>query len=112
MGLTFSCVRRVWVLAGLAAVALPVAWGGTFGTTVPIGGQAADIALDEGRGVLYIANYAGNRIDVMNTADQTVPRSINAGPLPGSIALSPDGQFLLVANYANFKAPANPTNTL
>ena len=33
----------------------------TFGTVVPIGGEAADIALDETRGVLYIANFTANR---------------------------------------------------
>src|SRR4030081_1863235 len=93
---------------GLAAVALASgAGGGTFGRVVPIGGQASDIALDETRGVLYIANFAANRIEVMNTSDLTIPQSINVNPLPGSIALSRDGQFLLVAHYGNFKPPAS-----
>ena len=94
--------------AGVAAAALAAAaWGGTFGTVVPIGGQASDIALDEARGVLYIANFAANRIEVMDTSSLTIPRSINVNPLPGSIALSPDGQYLLVAHYGNFKPPAS-----
>src|SRR5258708_3118012 len=94
-----------WV-GGIAAVALATAaWGGTFGTVVPIGGQASDIALDEPRGVLYIANFGANRIEVMSTSDLTISRSINVNPLPGSIALSLDGQFLLVAHYGNFKPP-------
>jgi uncharacterized protein (TIGR03437 family) len=93
---------------GLAAVALAsAAWGGTFGKVVPIGGQASDIALDETRGVLYIANFAANRIEIMNTSDLTISQSINVNPLPGSIALSRDGQFLLVAHYGNFKPPAS-----
>jgi uncharacterized protein (TIGR03437 family) len=68
-----------------------------FGTVAAIGGHAADIALDEARGVLYIANYTANRIDVLSTADNTVHTSINVSPQPGSLALSPDGQYLLVA---------------
>ena len=99
---------RPGLRAAFAAVALATAaWGGTFGRVVPIGGEASDIALDEPRGVLYIANFAGNRIDVMKTSDFTIPRSINVNPLPGSIALSRDGQYLLIAHYGNFAPPAS-----
>ena len=38
---------------------------GTFGKVIPIGGHASDLALDEARGVLYIANFTANRIEVM-----------------------------------------------
>src|SRR6185295_15231923 len=93
--------------AGVAAAALTTAaWGGTYGKVVAIGGQASDIALDEARGVLYIANFGANRIEVMNTSDLSIPRSINVDPLPGSIAISKDGRFLLIAHYGNFKTPA------
>ena len=88
------------------------AWAGTFGKVVPIGGQASDIALDEGRGVLYIANFTANTIDVMSLADNTVSTSINVGPQPGSLALSPDGQFLVVAHFGNFAAPSASGNAL
>src|SRR5438309_4196155 len=99
--------------AGVAAIALAsAAFGGTFGKVVPIGGQASDIALDESRGVLYIANFGGNRIEVMNTADLTIPRSINVNPLPGSIALSPDGQYLVVAHFGSAKSPDIGNNAL
>ena len=64
--------------------------GATFGQVVAIGGQAADIALDEGRGVLYIANFTAGRIDVLSLSDNTIqhldPRSggaVLAGALPG-----------------------------
>src|ERR1700730_4811783 len=94
--------------AGVVAIALAsAAWSGTFGQVVPIGGQASDIALDEPRGVLYIANFAANRIEIMSTSDLTISRSINVNPLPGSIALSRDGQYLLVAHYGNFAAPSS-----
>lgn len=83
-------------LAMLAGATRPCAAAG-FGTVAAIGGHAADIALDETRGVLYIANYTANRIDVLSTADNTVHTSINVAPQPGSLALSPDAQYLLVA---------------
>ncbi|HLJ47231.1 MAG TPA: hypothetical protein VKU01_14540 [Bryobacteraceae bacterium] len=97
------------------ALALPVAsmaWGGTFGRVVPIGGQSADIALDENRGVLYIANFTANRIDVMSLSTYQIQTSINVDPQPNSLSLSPDGHYLVVTHYGAFAAPAPPTNSL
>src|SRR6266498_2852485 len=45
----------------LALVMSTTGWAGVFGRVVPIGGNASDIALDESRGVLYIANFTANR---------------------------------------------------
>src|SRR5271170_7349104 len=78
----------------------------TFGTAVAIGGQGADLALDEPRGVLYIADFTANRIDVMTLADHTVHTSFNVNPQPGSLSLSPDGQYLVIVHFGNFAAPA------
>ena len=85
-------------LATLASAVTPCAAAG-FGTVAAIGGQAADIALDEARGLVYVANFTGSRIDVMSTADNTVHSSISVMPWPGSLALSPDAQYLLVTHY-------------
>ena len=52
----------------------------SFGTAVPIGGHASDIALDESRGVVYIANFTANRIEVMSTADYSIRTSMNVAP--------------------------------
>src|SRR5450432_2949938 len=82
--------------------------GATFGTVVPIGGQASDIALDESRGLLYIANFTANRIEVMSTADYSIHTSMNVAPQPGAISISPDSKFLLVAHYGNV-TPADPS---
>jgi uncharacterized protein (TIGR03437 family) len=100
---------RVWAVRALMVLALTTAaWSGTFGKVIPIGGQASDIVLDEGRGVLYIANFTANTIDVMSLADNTISTSFNVAPQPGSLALSPDGQYLVVAHFGNFSgAPAN-----
>src|SRR5437867_12821804 len=73
-----------------------------FGNVVPLIGHAADIVLDEPRGVLYIANFTANRIDVMSTSDNTVHTSINVANQPGGLALSPDGRYLVVTNYGNW----------
>ena len=91
-------------------------FAGTFGTVVPIGGEAADIALDESRGVLYIANFTANRIDVMTLSNNQIQTSINVPAQPSSISLSPDNHWLLVAQYGNYtsttSAPASQTNAL
>jgi len=86
--------------ASVAASATP-----SFGTVVPIGGTASDICLDEGRGVLYIANLGGSTIQVMSLADNTIHSSMNVAPNPISMSLSPDGQYLLVAHYGNWTVP-------
>src|SRR5580704_4232154 len=111
--------RKPWLLAQIRAIALTgvvlmagVALGGTFGQVVPIGGEAADLALDESRGVLYVANFTANRIDVMSLANQTIQTSINVAPQPSSISLSPDNHWLLVAHYGNNTAPASQENLL
>src|SRR5579862_4778276 len=97
--------RRLWIARSKAIGALlaltvsAAAWAGTFGKVVPIGGYASDIALDESRGVLYIADFTANRIEVMNLSSLSVARSINVNPQPGSIAMSPDGNYLVVGHY-------------
>jgi uncharacterized protein (TIGR03437 family) len=83
-----------------------------FGTVAAIGGHAADIALDEARGLLYIANFTANRIDVLSTADNTVHTSMNVSPQPGALALSPDSQYLLIAHFGNTNPPDPSKNLL
>jgi len=83
-----------------------------FGKVVPIGGHAADLALDEPRGVLYIANFTANRIEVMSLADGSIQTSMNVSSQPGSLSLSPDGRYLVVGHYGNFAAPEAPTNAV
>lgn len=103
--------KAVTALAVSAALLTP-AWGGTFGKVVAIGGHASDLALDEGRSVLYVANFTANRIEVMSLADNSIRTSINVAANPGSISLSPDGRYLVVAHFGNFEAPASSGNAL
>jgi uncharacterized protein (TIGR03437 family) len=98
-------------MAGLTLVCVATP-GGTFGKVVAIGGAASDVALDESRGVLYIANFTANRIEQMSLSGNTIQTSINVAAQPSSIALSPDGRYLLVAHYGNFASPSSPSNGL
>lgn len=84
----------------------------TFGTVVPIGGQAADIALDEPRRSLYIANFTGNRIDVLSLDTNAIVRSIQVAAQPGALAISRDGKYLVIAHYGNFAAATNSVTIL
>jgi uncharacterized protein (TIGR03437 family) len=106
--------RRAGSLAGwvVAFLLVPAAGAGTFGTVAAIGGQAADLALDEARGVVYVANFSANRIEVMSTSDYRIRSSMNVAAQPGSLAISPDGQYLVVAHFGNFASPNTPANAL
>jgi uncharacterized protein (TIGR03437 family) len=110
-------LRKSWTLAlagtVLSGLLLQVpAVAGTFGKVVAIGGAASDVALDEARGVLYIANFTANRIDVMSLASNTIQTSVNVAAQPSSLSISPDGHWLIVAHYGNNTAPASPQNGL
>src|SRR5690242_14736604 len=95
---------------GLASVSIALANAATFGDVVAIGGQATDIALDEGRGVLYIANFTAGRIEVLALADHTIKSSIHVAPGPSSLALSPGGRFLIATHFGNVAPPGSSSN--
>src|SRR5215468_5764833 len=100
-----GCLITIAIAAALLSVVHPLN-AATFGSVVPIGGHTSDIALDESRGVLYIANFTANRIEVMSTADYSIRTSMNVAPQPGALSLSPDSKFLLVAHYGS-QSPAD-----
>src|SRR5690242_21394848 len=105
--LAFSIV----IASALISAAAPSV-AATFGTVVPIGGHASDIALDESRGVLYLSHFTANRIEVMSLADRSIRTSMNVASRPGAISISPDSQFLLVAHFGNFTTPNTSKNAL
>src|SRR5688572_8031058 len=107
-----SRIMKLALAACASSVFAAVSWAGTFGKIVPIGGHASDIALDEARGVLYVANFTANRIEVMSLSDHSIQRSMNVASQPASLALSPDGKFLVVAHYGNFQTPNSPNNAI
>ena len=94
---------------GCATASIGAAQPATFGIRVPIGGEATDLAIDQPRGVLYIANFTANRIDRMNLATFQLQAPFQVDPSPVSMSLSPDRRWLLVAHYDNPKT-GTPTN--
>jgi len=102
---------RLWI-AAIWFILSAGAWGQTFGRVVALGGHSADLALDEPRQVLYVANFTANRIDVVSTPSGAIERSINVASQPSSLALSPDGRYLVVGHYGNFTAPNTPRNAV
>ena len=97
----------LWLAAGAVT-----AQAGTFGRVVSIGGHASDLALDEARSVLYVANFTANRVEVVSMGDGSIQTSINVPANPSSLSVSPDGKYLLVGHYGNFTAPSSPANGL
>lgn len=57
-----------------------------------------DIAYDSARQRVYIANSGMNRIEIYDIAQQKFLTPIKVGQLPQSMALTPDGNTLYVAN--------------
>ena len=98
----------VAVVASAVAHAAP--GNAVFGSVVAIGGSASDIALDETRGLLYIANFGAGTIQVMSTVDNTIHSSMNVLPWPGALALSFDAQYLLIAHYCDVTTPPGQTS--
>jgi len=92
-------ITTVFAVTMTAAVPLSAATFGNVVTTV--GGHPADIALDESRGQLYIANFTALEIDVMSTKDNTIHTSIPLPSHPSGVALSPDSAYLVVSEYQN-----------
>ncbi len=103
--------RRVSTIA-VCALAAAAAFAGTFGTVTPIGGMASDLALDEARGVVYVANYTANRIDAISTATGQIKTSFSVPVQPSSLSLSPDGRFLAITHLSSFKEPQTASNGL
>jgi uncharacterized protein (TIGR03437 family) len=107
----FRALTRLIAAVAVAGVVV-AAHAANFGNVVPIGGEAADIALDEARGVLYVANFTAGRIDVLSLADQTVHTSIHVAAAPSALALSPDGHYLVVTHFGNVQPPGSPANAV
>jgi len=98
--------QKLALLAALAFLGTSPAAAATFGRVTPIGGHASDLALDEGRNVLYIANYTSSRIDVMSLSTSSIVRSINVAPYPNSLSISRNGRYLVVTHYASSNGSA------
>jgi len=111
---------RILINGGIALGCLLIGSTGatraaTFGSIVQIQGEVSDIALDQGRGVVYAANFTANRIEVVSMANLSLKSPMLVAQQPSTLALSPDGRFLVVGHYhfpdqpsAIPPIPANP----
>ncbi len=97
-------------MAGMALAG--TAQAGTFGTRIQIGGEGADLALDEPRGLLYVADFTRNRIEIVSLAANQVVNSIAVDPNPSSLSISPNGRWLLVTHFGNNTLPVPPANVV
>lgn len=89
---------RILLFLLLTVFTIGSALAANIGTAVPVVGQVADLTYDEQRGLVYLANITENRVDVYSVASGMLLTPISAGLTPASLAISPDGQTLYVAN--------------
>lgn len=78
--------------AEASGTVIPIPVGGVTGEAFP------DIVFDPTRQRLYIPNTGLNRVEVYDTQQQTFLTPIKVGQMPVSLALTPDGNTLYVAN--------------
>ena len=94
--------RAVFALFALFSIS-GGAYAATFGNSVSVRGTVSDLALDEGRGRLYIANFSAGRVEVMDTSNRTLQSPMIVTLPPSAVALSPGGRYLVVGEYDNFE---------
>lgn len=94
----------IWIYVAAVAAA------GTFGQVVSIAGEAVDLALDEPRGVLYVANFTSNSVDVISLTTNRITTTIPVPNQPSSLSVSFDDHWLIVTSYGNNAAPGSQTN--
>jgi len=87
----------VFVLAviGLAAEGRAA----TFGSVVPVRGTVSDIALDESRAAIYVANFTAYRVEIIDIPSRSIRGTISINRPPSAVALSPNKRFLVVGEY-------------
>jgi uncharacterized protein (TIGR03437 family) len=72
----------------------------TVGSLVPVRGQLSDLAYDQRRGLVYATNFTAGRVEVISAAGQTLGTPFQVTSGPSSLALSPDGRYLVVGHYS------------
>ena len=102
-------MRALCLFRGISFALLAVGChAATFGTAVPVRGTVSDLALDESRGRLYLANFSAGRIEILNTRDLSFGAPVSLAAAPSALALSPDNHYLVAGSYAAYATPAPP----
>ncbi len=97
-----SALGRWLAVTAMLCAARPAVGAGTFGNVIQLDGHISEIVLDEPRGLLYAANFTAGKVDVISTTSNQLISSMNLGGQLSGLAMSPDGRWLVAANYSNF----------
>ena len=106
-----SVARNVVVSVFLLGLCIGSGFGANIGTVVPVVGRVADVAYDESRGLVYLANFTGNQVNVYSVASASMLSPMPTGQGPASMAISPDAQRLYVANTGSLSISIFDLNT-
>jgi len=98
--LLLLCLGLLFSFCGVTASAANI------GTVVPVVGPVADLVYDAGRNLVYLANPLRNQVEIYSVDTRRLTGTILAGLQPGSLALSPDGDTLYVANIGSLTVTA------
>ena len=81
--------------------------------TVRVGVAPTQMAVSPDRRSLYIANAGSNTVSVLNTADDTIARTVALprGSSPTGVALSPAGRYLYTADGGSNRVSVIDTRT-
>ena len=114
-GIAFESEKEVWIAEGDSGKVrmLDVANGAR---RKPISINAgdyhnsytADLAVDPVRHILYVLDQANYRLVLIDTVKDTILSSIATGPMPSTIALSPDRNTVYVANIGLYRYQVLP----
>src|SRR5688572_7707200 len=96
--------NRQWtcVLALLVWLSCSTAFAANIGTLVPVVGVVSDLVYDAARNQVYLANSTRNQVEIYSVDSGRLTGSVVTGLTPASLALSPDGNTLYVANVGSF----------
>src|SRR5262245_23909454 len=82
----------------------------TIGTVVPILGSVSDLVYDSNRNLVYLANVTRNQIEIYSVSTGRLTGTITTGLQPASLAISPNGRNLYVANVGSLTVTAIDLN--
>ncbi|MGH3827761.1 MAG: beta-propeller fold lactonase family protein [Pseudonocardiaceae bacterium] len=68
--------------------------------TVIVGGDPQGVAVDPDGKHVYVASYADNALEVIDTSNERIVGTIHVGANPRGVAVDPDSRHAFVANYS------------
>ncbi|MEO7195805.1 MAG: YncE family protein [Pseudonocardiaceae bacterium] len=68
--------------------------------TVIIGGDPQGVAVDPDGKHVYVASFADNALQVIDTSNQRIVGTIHVGANPRGVAVDPDSRHAFVSNYS------------